>query len=221
MAIKLENKSNVTAPGGDYPYGRIKDRVGSTPGTPVNEPVYGDFHQFFARLLALSGVVANGLVENLTNGWQYVEALAAYIRSVANENTVNSESVIFAVTTAVNSVNSYVSGDLFCTVTKRGNHVIVNGVLKITMLDAASFFISNTENIIFDLKTGFELHASTGNYLGVAAGTTKTTPSTKILTAVVSNSTLSKIRFILSGTNDIVDGDILDMPFTFNYISAS
>jgi hypothetical protein len=79
MAIKLENKLNVQAPNAAYPYGAIKDNTGGNNGTPVNASTYGDFHQFFAKMLAESGVVANDLPDNFTNGFQYFEALLALI----------------------------------------------------------------------------------------------------------------------------------------------
>lgn len=75
MAIKLEDKTNVDAPDAAYPFGKIRDNNGSGNGTPVNSQVYGDFHQFFAKMLAESGVTVNGLAENQTNGFQYFEAL--------------------------------------------------------------------------------------------------------------------------------------------------
>lgn len=75
MARSLASKPNVVSPGGDYPYGRIKDNPGDNSGTPVNEEVYGDFHQFFAKLLAQAGFAANGNPENSANGFQYNEAV--------------------------------------------------------------------------------------------------------------------------------------------------
>lgn len=81
MARPLSGKTNVTAPGGDYPYGRIKDNSGSNDGTPVNEAVYGDMHQFFEKLMAVAGVSANGLPENDANTFQYMTALNAVIQS--------------------------------------------------------------------------------------------------------------------------------------------
>jgi len=81
MAIKLENKPNVAAPSATYPYGAIRDNTGSNDGTPVNTAVYGDFHQFFARMLGESGVTPNGLPDNQTNGFQYFEALRSVISS--------------------------------------------------------------------------------------------------------------------------------------------
>lgn len=75
MAIKLEDKTNVLAPNADYQYGNIKDDTGVGDGTLVDVEVYADMHQFFARLLDQSGVVANGLPDNTTNGFQLYEAL--------------------------------------------------------------------------------------------------------------------------------------------------
>lgn len=74
MAINLEDKQNVQAPDSDYPYGQIKDDTGSGDGTPVDVAVYGDFHQFFARMFALSGLTYNGLPDNDYSGFQYIEA---------------------------------------------------------------------------------------------------------------------------------------------------
>lgn len=81
MAIALENKSNVDPPDSDYPYGRIRNNPGNNTGTPVNEQVYGDFHQFFARMLDQADVVANGLPDNDYSGFQYFEAMEQIIRN--------------------------------------------------------------------------------------------------------------------------------------------
>ncbi|KKL54820.1 hypothetical protein LCGC14_2261590 [marine sediment metagenome] len=76
MARILANKPNVQAPGGDYPFGRIKDVVPSvSPGTPVDEEVQGDFHQFFEKLMSLASVAANDLPDNNNDGFQWIEAL--------------------------------------------------------------------------------------------------------------------------------------------------
>lgn len=73
--ILLEDKDEVNAPDGDFPYGSVRDRVGSTPGTLGNTKNHSDFHQFFSRMIALSDVTPNGLLDNLTNGFQLFEAL--------------------------------------------------------------------------------------------------------------------------------------------------
>lgn len=75
MAYSLGSKPNVDGPDSDYPYGKIRDKTGTVNGTPLNTLVHGDFHQFFAKLLDNSGVIANGLPDNLTNTFQYFQAL--------------------------------------------------------------------------------------------------------------------------------------------------
>ncbi|MFN8317157.1 MAG: hypothetical protein U0T32_11990 [Chitinophagales bacterium] len=75
MAIKLTAKENVEAASGPYPYGKIKDDTGIGDGTPINEQVYGDIHQFFEKMMDAAGVVHNGNPENLTTGFQFFEAL--------------------------------------------------------------------------------------------------------------------------------------------------
>jgi hypothetical protein len=79
MARSLENKTNVEAPDSDYPYGRIRDKTSLIPGTPFNEQVYGDIHQFFAKMFAESGLVYNELPDNDYSGFQYFEALKKII----------------------------------------------------------------------------------------------------------------------------------------------
>jgi len=78
--IDLSDPSN-------YLNGRIKDNTGSGDGTPVNERVYGDFHQLFAKLMNLSGLAFNNLPENETNGYQFIDSL----RSLATKNDLNYE----------------------------------------------------------------------------------------------------------------------------------
>jgi len=75
MAYAITDKPNTEAPSADYPFGNIKDKNGSIAGTPVNKLVYADFHQFFAKLMDLAGITANGLPDNDYSGFQLVEAL--------------------------------------------------------------------------------------------------------------------------------------------------
>jgi len=78
MARNLENQTNVDAPSADYPSGRIRNDNGSGNGTPVTEKVYGDYHQFFSKIMRDTGVVPNDLPDNETNGFQLNEALRKY-----------------------------------------------------------------------------------------------------------------------------------------------
>lgn len=88
MAIALQNKPNVQAPGGAYPYGKIKDNPGNGTGTPVNEVVYGDFHQFFAKMMAEAGITYNNVPDNATDGFQYFLALLKNINKNPSSGVV-------------------------------------------------------------------------------------------------------------------------------------
>jgi len=75
----LATKTNVNAPDSDYPFGRIRNNPGNGTGTPVNELLYGDMHQFFEKLMDAAGITANGLPDNDYSGFQLFEALDTYI----------------------------------------------------------------------------------------------------------------------------------------------
>lgn len=70
-----QNKTNVLAPSGTYPYGNIKDDSGSNDGTPVNVELMQDYVQFFEKMFNMSGLTANGNPDNESNGYQLVQAL--------------------------------------------------------------------------------------------------------------------------------------------------
>lgn len=78
MARNKALQSNIdnTSPA-DYPNARIRDDSGSGDGTDVNESVYGDIHEFFAKAMRLYGITYNSLPDNTTNGYQYIQALQA------------------------------------------------------------------------------------------------------------------------------------------------
>lgn len=106
MALDIVDKPNTDGPDGTYPYGKIRDNTGAGNGTPVNTEVYGDFHQFFARLMAIAGIVANGLPDNSVNGFQLFTALSTYISSLIT-TAVNAEAATrgAADTTLQNNIN--------------------------------------------------------------------------------------------------------------------
>lgn len=85
MARSLALKPNTETPDSDYPFGRIRDRSGATNGTGVNENVYGDIHQFFAKLFSESGLTYNELPDNDYSGFQLYEALLEVINAASTE----------------------------------------------------------------------------------------------------------------------------------------
>jgi hypothetical protein len=79
---KLNSSINVITSDPAFPNGRIRNNTGTGNGTPVNEQVYGDIHTNKDKLLDLYGIDANGLPDNETNGYQYIDAL----RALASKN---------------------------------------------------------------------------------------------------------------------------------------
>lgn len=109
MARKLETQVNVNAPDSDYPYGRIRDDDGSANGTPLTEAVHGDYHQFFARILAESGVVANALPDNEYVGFQYYQALLEIISKRVGRYSIG-DSVLGGLS---DNLNEYINAGMF------------------------------------------------------------------------------------------------------------
>lgn len=90
MAIKLENKENVVAPDAQFPRAAIKDDIlGDRTGTPFNTSLYGDIHQFVAKMLAewenLGFDAPNGFQDDAINGFQTYDAFLSNAR-IANED---------------------------------------------------------------------------------------------------------------------------------------
>lgn len=71
---RLQDKTNVIAPTAEYPYGSVKDNPGDNSGTPANRDLFSDSMQLMEKLIAESGITANGLPDNATNGFQLYEA---------------------------------------------------------------------------------------------------------------------------------------------------
>lgn len=76
MAIDKKTQSNIdNSDLTRYPNGRIRDDDGSGNGTAVNRNIYGDIHEFFAKLMRLAKISYNGNSDNETDGYQYISAL--------------------------------------------------------------------------------------------------------------------------------------------------
>lgn len=130
MARKLQDQVNVVAPSADYPFGRIKNDTGSRDGTPVNEELYGDIHQFFAKLLNAAGLTANGLPDNTTNGFQLFTALQTWVT-----NQVESGFYTPAIT-IVSNITSVTANQ--CRWTRVGKIVTISGSINLTVTSANS-----------------------------------------------------------------------------------
>jgi hypothetical protein len=71
----LQNKPNVDGVTVEYPYGSMRDDTGGDNGSRANTEFMTDYVQTFEKLVDESGITANGLPDNVTNGFQIYEAL--------------------------------------------------------------------------------------------------------------------------------------------------
>jgi hypothetical protein len=158
MAIPLLSKPNVEEATSDYPYGNIKDNTGTNNGTPVNKEVYADFHQFFARLLAVGSVTANGLPENNSNGWQYITALQEFIKTFLN--VINPNGLITK-TIAIGDWNMDADG----------TKTVAHGMSDHTKIRNVSLIIISDDNKIYPVDAGYGLFADGAGFSGEAGDT--------------------------------------------------
>lgn len=70
----LKNIPNISPVSSDYPHGAIKNTSGADVGTPIIAEVYGDIVQNAWRAMDVAGVSANGIPDNMSNGFQLLRA---------------------------------------------------------------------------------------------------------------------------------------------------
>ena len=77
---RLVNKQNTDSISVDYPYGSMRDRSAGIQGSEMNTEFHSDYVQFFEKMFAESGLTANGLPDNATNGFQIWNAFRGLTR---------------------------------------------------------------------------------------------------------------------------------------------
>jgi hypothetical protein len=81
----------------NFPDKRIRNNDGSGNGTPVNEQVYGDMHEFHAKIMRDAKEPYNGLPDNNSNGYQLYDSLM----SLAGKNDLVKDLTSTATTLSV------------------------------------------------------------------------------------------------------------------------
>lgn len=87
MARALLTVPNVDGVSADYPKGRVRDKAGAVPGTTYTEVLHGDIIQFFQKLLIDASITENGNPDNVTNGYQFLDALVDKIKESTKVDT--------------------------------------------------------------------------------------------------------------------------------------
>jgi hypothetical protein len=76
----LQNNTRAGAPDADYPFGYIVDEDGSNNGTFIDSNFLNDLWQLKEKMFDQSGITANGLPDNQTNGFQLFEAFMKVLK---------------------------------------------------------------------------------------------------------------------------------------------
>ena len=175
---QLVNVTNVDSPDADYPKGRVRDKVGATLGTEYSEILHGDVIQFFQKLIIDAGVTENDLPDNVTNGYQLVEALETKLSSWSSYTVLNGDMTV--------NVGTFTTGTgaNVLKYSKSGKKVIVDidmDSCNSSIADTASFHIE----IPSEIGTVVGKALSTGVFVNTfdpteSAGTPKGSLITKI-----------------------------------------
>lgn len=106
---KLIDVPRILPADGDYPNGRIGNSLpaqGGNPavvGTAIVEELQGDFYQLLQKLIIDAGVVPNDLPDNVSNGYQLLEAFNAKILQTALASSLISRTAFDNVFTKLNT----------------------------------------------------------------------------------------------------------------------
>ena len=166
--IPLNTKPNTTSPTVTEPFGNIKDNTGINDGTPVNKLVYADFHQFFEKMFLQGGLTANGLPDNVTNGFQLFQSL---MQNIDKYNRVK-----FVV-----SSQALTNADL-------GSTIYLLTPVNIVLPPSTGLDVNKSITIVNANATGSTISAPAGNTIQPTGTTTLNTPNESITyNLVVSN----------------------------------
>ncbi len=99
LSVNIDNSDLV-----NYPNGRIKNNTGAGDGTPVNEFIYGDLHEFKDKLMRLAGIEHSGLPDNEQNGFQSIEALRDFGSKHDVIQTLTTASNVITVSSKLNTI---------------------------------------------------------------------------------------------------------------------
>lgn len=179
MARKILDKPNVTGSDATYPNGNIKDRVSPTePGTPGSVEVYGDFHQYFDRMMEKAGVTANGQPDNAVQGFQLMQALAGYVDRVDKKVIIEiSQSGTSAPTATIRKNYSDVDGSSAVTVANTTR--LGAGSYRIDLANFPAISLNPTDNwYILNGSARFNSAALTTNLVWCNLTFDSSTPNT-------------------------------------------
>lgn len=162
MARQLSSIPNIDPANGAYPAGKIRNDNPPAEGTPVTEELYGDIIQFFHKLMRLAGLTYNDLAENETTGFQFIQALAFYMRTLAASAT--EKGVVELATNAETQAGL----DALRAITPAGLKSLIDTLGDIITHNAAEFDAAGAASAV---QGNLDIHAAltTGAHGGIVA----------------------------------------------------
>jgi hypothetical protein len=89
---------NIEGATTDFPNGRIRDEAGAVIGTSLVEALSGDTVQFFQKLIIDAGITPNGQPDNVTQGYQLIDALVDKIKKTGVQRSMTNTMLTTSVT---------------------------------------------------------------------------------------------------------------------------
>lgn len=150
MAVGIENFPNIdTTDPTNYPHGAIKDDPAGVSGTPLYSGTLNDMYQFFDQLLTKASMTANGLPDNVTNGFQYYDALQRLINTGGNTGWSTGTNALTVVSVTGGTVNLTASTIVYNRWKTIGRTVFIQLQLRgiITTGSVSAFEFANITNL--------------------------------------------------------------------------
>lgn len=143
-----------------YPFSDIKDDTGIGDGSALSrETMLGDWTQYFEQLLSLTGMTPNGTLDNVTNGYQTIEALIMLIKLTVNNQVFysNAGSLNGGIIIMLDAKRLYyINGGGSGTITVNMTNSIIGGEVDMWIHNVTA------GNVITILGVGFSFLATPG-----------------------------------------------------------
>lgn len=143
---RLQDKENVIAPDVNNIYGSLKDDTGAHDGTYADTEMMQDSMVFCERMISESGVVPNGLNDNVTNGFQIYEAFRKLTKPYKSYTCLITQSGASAPTVEILGLNEI--GSIVWTRTSTGTY---RGTLVGEFIDNKTFFVFTPNTTFADI----------------------------------------------------------------------
>jgi hypothetical protein len=144
----LVNKTNVNPADYIYPFGDVRDKTLSIPGTKWNREMMSDIFQLMEKIMFESGITPNEADDNDTNGYQLYEAFRKLTKPYKSYPAVHAQIGTSAPTTTPLISQTNEIGTIVWTRTGVG---VYKGTLAGAFPLAKTMFLASSTNQTFSI----------------------------------------------------------------------